>query len=575
MRTRTLQFLATFGPAFGAVALCGACVTAGSKLPPGPNKPIPGKDAPALDRATQARQALNRLTFGARPGDVEIVEKMGVEQWIDLQLHPERIPDAKADQLLDLLETQRKQPFELIADHPNPEELAPRLKPRIGVDNAPAAPDAADTLRYRRSQLTVNALVAQAPVSKLLRAMQSDRQLLEVMVDFWENHFSVSIAKSPNRYSMVQYDRDVIRPHALGKFRDLLGAVAKSPQMLYYLDQWQSNVDSLHPTIPEARIAARRASMATPPMGDSGLLTIVNHRRSVLNENYARELMELHTLGVNGGYAQHDVVEVARCLTGWTIDRPELGGTFLFRQDAHDAGEKTVLGTRIPAGGGVDDGERVLDMLAKHPSTAHYIARKLAIRFVSDTPPAALVERAAQTFLNTDGDIREVMRTLVTSPEFFSEAAFRAKVKTPFELVASTLRALDAAPDTTPRSVQVVARLGQPTWQHLTPDGWPEYGEAWMNAGALLNRVNFGVQVANGGMPGVSVAKWSEAPRIVTLPAAAQVQAVIDDLLSGRASPQTRDAMMAAATSTDAQQPIKRLGELVAIAIGSPEFQRR
>ena len=365
-----------------------------------------------LTREDQARQVLNRLTFGPRPGDVAAVERMGVDRWLDQQLHPEQIADHEADELFAKMETQNKRPFELIADHPNPEELTSRLQPRVLPDSTRIPPNAHDSVEYRNAQQTATALAAQIPASKLLRATVSERQLLEVMVDFWENHFSVSINKNPNRYSLVEYDRDVIRPHALGRFRALLGAVAKSPQMLFYLDNWQSLVDSLHPTIAEGRIQARRAAMPGAPMGDSLLLRIRNGRRNGLNENYGRELMELHTLGVSGGYTQRDVVEVARSLTGWTIDRPELGGRFLFRHEWHDGGEKLVLGNRIGAGGGIEDGERVLDILSQHPSTAHFIAWKLAVHFVSDSPPVGLVDRVAKTFTATDGDISAVMRAL-------------------------------------------------------------------------------------------------------------------------------------------------------------------
>jgi uncharacterized protein (DUF1800 family) len=555
----------TLSVAFTALACAG-------RAPPAP-APAPAP-APSSDRA---RQLLNRLSFGPRAGDIAAVEHMGVDRWIEAQLHPESIPDGASENLLALLETQRKRPFELLADHPTPQELQPRLAARTLADGTRLTPSARDSMLYRQSQQSANALTQQIVVAKLLRATTSERQLQEVMVDFWENHFSVSLNKSPSRYSLVEYDRDVIRPHALGKFRDLLGAVAKSPQMLFYLDAWQSIVDSLHPTIPEAMIGARRDAMSAPPMGDSSLRQVVNRRRGGLNENYARELLELHTLGVNGGYTQHDVTEVARCLTGWSIDRPELGGPFFFRQELHDAGEKVVLGTRIPAGRGIADGEQVLDIIAQHPSTARFIATKLIVRLVSDTAPPALVDRVAQTFLRTNGDIREVVRAIVTSREFFSRAAFRAKVKTPFELVASTLRALNAIPDTTNRLAGQVARLGQPIWQRQTPDGWPDQADAWVNSGSILNRMNFGVATAQGNVPGMTIAKWAAAERLVALSATDQVEGVANELLEGRASKETRDAMLAAFASfpTDRRTPMMRLGDLVAVALGSPEFQRR
>ena len=307
-------------------------------------------------------------------------------------------------------------------------------------------------------------------------------------------------------------------------------------------------------------------------------------RRRGLNENYARELLELHTLGVDGGYTQRDVIEVARAFTGWTLERPREGGGFTFSPRLHDAEAKTVLGQRIPAGGGVEDGEAVLDLLARHPSTARHIARKLAVRFVSDSPPPALVERAAATFRRTNGDIRATVRTIVTSPEFFAEEAYRAKVKSPFEVVVSALRAMDAEPDTTPRTAQLVARLGQPLYGRQTPDGWPETGEAWMNTGAILNRINFGLAVAGGRVPGVRVDRWAPAAELRGMPRQWQVDGVIRALLGGDASPETRRVLLdgqnpllerAPRDSTPRGGRLDGLPLVVGLALGSPEFQRR
>ncbi|HKS07819.1 MAG TPA: DUF1800 domain-containing protein [Gemmatimonadaceae bacterium] len=538
----------------------------------------PSPHAPVAAPATAAAHVVSRLTFGARPGDVAAVERMGVERWIDLQLHPERIPDKATDSVLALLETQRKRAFELLADNPPPEELAPRLRPRMHMDSIVGQPTEADSAQYRAAQRTAQALTAQIATARVIRATMSERQLLEVMTEFWANHFSVASGKTPNRYSLVEYERDVLRPNALGSFRQLLGAVARSPQMLFFLDQWQSLVDSMNPSGVEARIRERRAAMTTPPMNDPSLVDMMNRRRTTgVNENYARELLELHTLGANGGYTQADVVAVARALTGWTIDRPDLGGPFLFRGDQHDAGEKVVLGKRLAGGRGIEDGEQVLDILAAHPSTAQLIARKLVVRFVNDSPPAQLVERAAKSFQRTNGDIREVVRTIVTSPEFFADDAFRAKVKTPFEFVVSTLRALNAEPDTTPRRSQAVTRLGQPIWGRQSPDGWPDRADAWMNSGALLNRVNLASQVASGGVPGVAIAKWTPAPRLMNLSADQQVDGIISELLLGRASTTTRAAMIEAyASATESgRRPMDRLADVIGVALGSPEFQRR
>jgi uncharacterized protein (DUF1800 family) len=405
--------------------------------------------------------------------------------------------------------------------------------------------------------------------AKLARAVISDRQLQEVMTDFWENHFTVFAGKGLDRIFIPAYDRDVIRPNALGKFRDLLGAVAKSPAMLFYLDQWQSAADSAHPTLVAARRQAAR--------GKRGL-----------NENYARELMELHTLGVDGGYTQRDIIEVARALTGWTMN-PRVAAEFVFRPEIHDAGQKVVLGHVLPAGRGIADGEAVLDIVARHPATAHFIALKLATRFVSDAPPPALVARAAQTFLETGGDIREVVRTIVTSPEFFSRNAYRSKVKSPFELVASALRAVGAQPDTTMRSAQIVGFLGAPIFGHQAPNGWPETGEAWMNSGAILNRINFGLGLAAGHFPGASLAQWSETELLENATRDQQVDAVVLAFFGGQASPDSRQilksgenplaAKRAATVNPDnakgQQVQLHGLAEVVGLAIGAPEFQRR
>jgi uncharacterized protein (DUF1800 family) len=549
--------------------------------------PSVGSAGSELSHDEQVRQTLNRLTFGARPGDAAAVDAMGVDRWIDLQLSPSRISDASTDAVLAGLETQRKKVFELIADHPDPQELqqlmnqqAARLRANPSAVT-PVAFTSSDSVLMRGAQQRTQQLVAQITAAKLLRAVASERQLQEVMTDFWENHFSVFIGKSPNRYSMVEYDRDVIRPRALGKFRDLLGAVAKSPEMLFYLDNWQSGVDSVHPNVVEQRIEARRQANTGDPLVQK-LATLPRRRPRGLNENYARELMELHTLGVDGGYSQTDVQEVARALSGWTIDAPNLGGDFVFRPEQHDAGEKIVLGHRLPAGRGIEDGEEVLDLLSRAPATAHFVTTKLARHFVSDDPPPALVDRCASVFSKTDGDIRETMRCILTSREFFSRAAYRAKVKTPFELVASSLRALGAAPDTTIRSAQLVNQLGQPIFGRLTPDGWPDRGDAWMNSGAIMNRINFGFRLASGQIPGVRVANWTPATRLRQLPYEKQVDGVIEELLGSGVSDETRrvlssgeNPMVAAAPQKPPVPQLTGLPAIIALALGSPEFQRR
>ncbi len=319
--------------------------------------------------------------------------------------------------------------------------------------------------------------------SKILRAVYSNRQLDEVLADFWFNHFNVFMDKGADRYLTTEYERDAIRPHVLGKFRDLLEATAKSPAMLFYLDNWQS----VGPNAPQL------------PRGGP------NAQRRGLNENYGRELLELHTLGVDGGYTQKDVTEVARCFTGWSIDRPQLGGTFRFAPRLHDNGEKAVLGVTIPAGGGEKDGEKVLDIVAHHPATARFISKKLAQRFVADDPPVALVERMARTFLKTDGDIRAVMETMLESKEFWSEGAYRSKMKSPLEVVVSAVRSSNANVDFATALVNQVAQLGEPLYRKQEPTGYSNSSREWMNTAGLMARMNFALQLSGNKVPGVKV----------------------------------------------------------------------
>jgi len=544
----------------------------------------------------QVQHVLNRLAFGARPGDVAKVRAMGVDQWIALQLAPDRIDDRASDALVASYESYRRPTQEIVAAYRDGQQLVRQNQKQLARqgDSASKKDMRAELLRadpkLQQQLRQARRVVSDVQSVKLARAVGSERQLQEVLTDFWENHFTVYTGKGITRLFIPAYDRDVIRPRAMGKFRDLLGAVATSPAMMFYLDQFQSTVDSTHHSLREARLPRGRQAQ----------------RGRGLNENYARELMELHTLGVDGGYTQRDVIEVARALTGWTMN-PRQQAEFVFRPEIHDADEKLVLGHRLPAGRGIEDGEQVLDIIARHPATAHFIARKLAVRFVSDDPPPALVERAAQTFLRTDGDIREVVRTIVTSPEFFSRAAYHAKVKSPFELVASALRAIGAQPDTTPRSAQLVAFLGQPIFGHQAPDGWPETGEAWMNAGAILNRINFGLALAGGRVPGATVARWPEADALRAASRDQQVDGVVRAFLGGQASPDTREILasgenplakkfvgsvdstaMASTMADDDAGPTRRaasplarpvqlsgLAQVVGLAIGAPEFQRR
>lgn len=571
----------------------------------------------------QVQQVLNRLAFGARPGDVARVRAMGVDQWIALQLAPDRIDDRATDTVLASYEELNRPTTDFVGMYTQGQQALRQMQKQVAQqgDTSGRKDLRAELLRQNpqlREQLRRNQrIVGDVQSARLARAVISDRQLQEVMTDFWENHFTVFAGKGLTRLFIPAFDRDVIRPRALGNFRDLLGAVAKSPAMLFYLDQWQSAADSLHPTLASAgrnaaavrpRLLAGRPGVRLTPAQVQRVQQ--NRARRGLNENYARELLELHTLGVDGGYSQHDVIEVARALTGWTMN-PRQGAEFVFRPEIHDAGEKVVLGHRLAAGRGIEDGEEVLDILARDPHTAHFIAHKLAVRFVSDDPPPALVERAAQTFLRTGGDIREVVRTIVTGPEFFSHTAYRSKVKAPFELVASALRAVGADADTSMRSAQMVAFLGEPIFGHQAPNGWPETGESWMNTGAILNRINFGLAVAAGRLPNADLARWSDGARLRNAPRDEQVDAVVNAFLGGHVSPDTRQILLSGenpmmtklAGATDSTstvsmpemaparrngqprpgmqrglgQPVQLTGvaQVVGLAIGAPEFQRR
>jgi uncharacterized protein (DUF1800 family) len=425
--------------------------------------------APALHAAPmppdqQAVHVLNRLAFGPRPGDVERVQRMGVQAYIDEQLHPETIPmPPELTARLEALEITRRSAggalrdfLELRKDVRNAEEGA---KQRRRIEQGRAAREEAE--------------------ARLLRAIESPRQLEEVMVDFWFNHFNVYAGKNIDRALVSSYERDAIRPYALDSFRTLLGATAKHPAMLYYLD----NVASSAPK--------------ADAKGNGG------RKSGGLNENYARELMELHTLGVDGGYTQHDVTELARMLTGWTFDQrrlARLGETFRFDAGRHDRGSKTWLGREIAANG-QGEGELALDVLAMHPATARHISFQLAQYFVSDTPPPALVERMARTWLASQGDIRSVLKTLFTSGEFMDSSAAGAKFKTPYQFVVSAARAVDAPLANVAPLASTMSQLGMPLYGCQTPDGYKNTQDAWLNPNALTRRIAFATALAQGRLP--------------------------------------------------------------------------
>jgi uncharacterized protein (DUF1800 family) len=428
--------------------------------------------------ADQILHVLNRLTYGPRPGDVERVKAIGVQNWIETQLTPSRIDDTAIAARLARLNTLNLDSETIQRDYAAPAMLERRNRKAAASQNAD--PDAMmkgpvpEAIKKDRQVLT------DLEEAKLLRAVYSERQLEEVLVDFWFNHFNVFAGKGMTRNYVSTYERDAIRPYVLGHFRDMLGATAKSPAMLFYLDNWLSSAEG-----------ARGATAA-------------NRRSSGINENYARELLELHTLGVDGGYTQQDIVNVARAFTGWSM-QPRQGSGFIFMAQRHDRGEKIVLGHTIPAGGGVDDGERVLDIVASHPATARHIAKQLAMRFVSDQPPAVLVDRLAAKFTATKGDLREVIKTLFASREFLSADSYRAKVKTPLEFVASALRAANAEIRVALPLARTLKEMGMPLYFCQPPTGYDETATTWVSAGALVSRMNFAVDLSKNAVRGVRV----------------------------------------------------------------------
>jgi uncharacterized protein (DUF1800 family) len=426
-------------------------------------------------------------------------------------------------------------------------------------------------------------IVAELAMAKVTRAIYSERQLQQVMDDFWFNHFNVFAGKGEDRYYLTSYERDVIQPHTLGKFKDLLAATAKSPAMLFYLD----NFLSADPRAAERQAMLRAMRQARygpfgrpwPPRPQVNPQGKKNERG--LNENYGRELMELHTLGVDGGYTQKDVTEVARSFTGWTIDKPRIYADFKFDERLHDPDPKMVLGKKIHAGG-MKDGEQVLDLLVHHPSTAKFISTELARRFVSDNPPPALVNRMAETFQSSDGDIRAVMKTMIWSPEFWSRDAYRAKIKTPFELVVSAARSLGTDVDTPLPLVQWVGRIGEPLYQCQPPTGYSDKAETWVNTGALLNRLNFSLALAGNRMRGAR----TDVASLLGADSSADPKAALDHavevFLGGQAAPATVETLekqldnpQVLRAKLDDPRGEADLGVIAGLVLGAPEFQRR
>jgi uncharacterized protein (DUF1800 family) len=612
----------------------------------------------AMDEHERAIHVLNRLTFGARPGDLQRVTQVGVEKWIDLQLHPEKIDDSALDARLTSFRTLRMSSRELAENFPSEQLVKQVAKGKAELPQDPAkraiyearleriegknrqgnaGHNSDETMGQRKKDiafgdLTTEELLALSPdqryndilkvapqdrhalaeslkgpkldvltqgmtpqqretlmalehpqqvvvselmQAKLLRAIYSERQLDEVMTDFWFNHFNVFINKGADRFLLTSYERDVIRPHALGKFDDLLVATAKSPAMLFYLDNWQS-------VGPESEAALGIPARTNGQFHRGPVYRQQRRKGKVstgLNENYGRELMELHTLSVNGGYSQKDVTEVAKVFTGWTIDQPQRGGGFKFDPRMHEPGDKTVLGHRIKESG-EKEGLEVLHLLARNPKTAHFISQKLAMRFVSDDPPSALVDGMAKTFLKKDGDIREVLKTMFRSPEFWAPEAYRAKVKTPLEFVVSAVRASGAEVQDARSLVATLNNLGMMPYNMQPPTGYSIKAETWVSSAALLGRMNFALGLASGRLRGIAV----DSSQLVggATDAAAALAALENTLLAGDVSRQTHDTI--AKRLEDPQISQRRLDDvsrppnaaaIAGLILGSPEFQRR
>ena len=619
---------------------------------------------PQMDDQKRAIHALNRLTFGPRPGDVDHVLAIGVDKWIDQQLHPEKIDDSALDARLTQFRTLRMDTREIVENFPSeqmikavadgkqslPSDPLKRAvyqaqleryqdkedrKQQTGVAGADKVADDERTRRQQerdeanqkveelldlapdqrmkavlklppeeqrvmtnslqgdkrdeflegmnaRQRETIEAINSPQQVvanelvqGKLLRAIYSDRQLDEVMTDFWFNHFNVFIGKGPDKYLLTSYERDVIRPHALGKFEDLLVATAQSPAMLFYLDNWLSvgpNSDVANGIPKQANNQSRQRIRNKAQTNQS------KGKRNGLNENYGRELMELHTLGVNGGYTQQDVTEVARVFTGWTLKQPKQGGGFTFEERTHEPGNKIVLGHRIKPKG-EKEGLEVLHILAHNPATAKFICTKLALRFVSDEPPQPLVDRMAQTFLKKDGNIREVLKTMLDSPEFWAPDAYRAKVKTPLEFVVSAVRASGAEVTDAMPIARQLQNMGMPLYGMQPPTGYSMKADAWVNSSALLGRMNFALALTSGKVKGVQV----DSDRSPPANDPQQTLAVLENsLLAGDVSKQTHDVISARLQDSkisrrkldDPARP-PNAGLIAGLLLGSPEFQKR
>ena len=551
--------------------------------------------------------ALNRLGYGPRPGDIDHIREIGLEKWIDQQLHPETLEDADLDQRLKRYPTLTMSPKELVDNYPEANQAAKKegiTKEQAQEQQQMKRQEAEsqviltgnDNLDKAQQQLAKlvgpNRITAELSMAKLDRAVYTNRQLEAVMEDFWFNHFNVFANKGADKWMLTSYVRDTIRPHAMGKFPELLMATAKSPAMLFYLDNFLS-ADPAAVARMEAEKAMRRhyngftpptpgtfpGPVSNPPPGAP--IPAAKKPDRGLNENYGREVMELHTVGVDAGYTQQDVIQMAECLTGWTIKEPRKDPVYNFDEKVHAQGKKVVMGKTFNYGG-EKDGEEALKMLAAQPATAKFISTKLARHFVSDNPPPALVDRMAKTYESTSGDVRAVLHTMIYSPEFWSRDAYRSKMKTPFELVASTARALNAEVTITLPLTNWVSRMGEPLFLCQPPTGYSDKGETWVNTGALLNRLNFALTFAGDKMNGATVdlktILGGDALRDPEAALAQSVQIFLDGQIAqstqGTLESRLKDPQILQASLDD---PVKEVnqGLIVGLVLGTPEFQRR
>ncbi len=560
--------------------------------------------------------ALNRLAYGPRPGDVERVRQMGLENWVDQQLDPDSIDDSALNARLEKYPTLKMSAKQLLEEFPQPglaakqqgvnkEDFQDEMKEKRREAMAAVPLTGDENIDRAKQQLAgmvgPNRPVAELSMAKLDRAIYSQRQLETILEDFWFNHFNVFANKGVDRWLLTSYVRDTIRPHTLGKFSDLLVATAKSPAMLFFLDNWQSADPEAFARWREQMMARRRFQgvfrgglaplpgefprpRAQQPLG-SAPGTPAQQQERGLNENYGREVMELHTVGVDAGYTQQDVVEMAKALTGWTIREPRRDPEYMFRPEFHAPGKKIVMGHTIDYGG-EKDGEEALKMLANDPRTARRISTELAQRFVSDDPPRPLIDRMTKEYLASGGDTRSVLRAMIYSQEFWSKEAYRAKVKTPFELVASTARTLNADILVTLPMAQWVGRMGEPLFLCEPPTGYSERSSTWVNTGALLNRLNFALALATDHMAGATVdlkpVFIDGASDDASKDADATLSRAVKVFLSGEIAPSARETLEARLKDPQILQaklddPVKQVnqGLISGLVLGAPEFQRR